>query len=288
MKLRLFISYSHRDQEFAEALRTHLKSLERTGVVEVWYDRMIPAGAIWRGEIDRNLEGAHVIIILLSADFFESDYCYQGEMGRALERNRAGEALVIPVVVRAVVWENSPLGELQALPEGARPVVEWEYPDRAWTSVVLGILKTEAQLFERNVARLAEEYVLEKREFEKTKDRIATEICEATNSGMPVDALVPQVILLLSEQKDCELRLRMKELTAISAINDTNARAAKSGHSIDFIDPAKFGLPKKSTTEVMEDLSNVMKESMQSLQALSSTVKELNDLVMTPIRNMRS
>jgi internalin A len=114
--LNLFYSYSHKDETLREELETHLKLLQRQGLIEQWSDRQITAGSEWEGEIDRNLENANIILLLISSDFIASDYCYDIEMTRALEKHEAGEARVIPVILRDVNWQSSPFGKLQAIP----------------------------------------------------------------------------------------------------------------------------------------------------------------------------
>ncbi len=82
-------------------------------------------------------------MLLVSADFLASDYCYDVEMTRALERHNAGEAYVIPVIVRDVNWSHTPFAGLQALPRDGRAVRRWPNLDGAWRSVAEGI-KTAA------------------------------------------------------------------------------------------------------------------------------------------------
>jgi len=145
--LSIFISYSHHDEKFQQELTKHLSPLQRRGTIKAWHDRCIPAGAKWAAEIDGNIEKADLILALVSADFIASDYCYEKEMGRALERHESGNAIVIPVIIRSVVWDDTPLARLQALPKDARPVEEWKYPDRAWTDVVRGVMEVSKGIF---------------------------------------------------------------------------------------------------------------------------------------------
>lgn len=53
-------------------------------------------------------------LLLLSPDFSASDYCYEIEMKRAMERHAAGEAVVSPVILRACDWHHAPFGKLNA------------------------------------------------------------------------------------------------------------------------------------------------------------------------------
>jgi hypothetical protein len=49
---------------------------------------MIGAGQEWKGAIDQHLEESSIILLLISASFLASDYCYDVEMKRALEGMR--------------------------------------------------------------------------------------------------------------------------------------------------------------------------------------------------------
>ena len=66
-----------------------------------------------------------MILLLISADFLASDYCYGIEMQRALQRHQANEARVIPILLRSVDWKGAPFEHLQALPTGAKPITSW-------------------------------------------------------------------------------------------------------------------------------------------------------------------
>lgn len=138
-KSKVFFSYSHKDEELRDELEKHLSILKRQGVIAGWHDRKIGVGREWADEIDKHLNTADVILLLISADFMASDYCYDIEMKRALERHEAGEARVIPVILRPVDWRGAPFGKLQALPTDAQPVTKWSNRDEAFKNVAQGI-----------------------------------------------------------------------------------------------------------------------------------------------------
>jgi internalin A len=133
--VRLFYSYSHKDETLRNELETHLKILQRLELIESWHDRNIGAGEDWRQKIDENLERANIILLLISADFIASDYCYEKEMKRALEKHEKKEVRVIPVIIRDVNWTHAPFSKLQALPENGLPIVKWPDRDSAWRNV---------------------------------------------------------------------------------------------------------------------------------------------------------
>ena len=135
----VFFSYSHKDEGLRDELEVHLKLLQRHGVISAWHDRKILPGNEWDLEIDVRLERARIILLLISADFIASDYCWEKEMKRALERHASGEAIVVPILLRACDWKGAPFGKLQGLPQGMKPVTAWPDRDVAWTDVAAGI-----------------------------------------------------------------------------------------------------------------------------------------------------
>jgi internalin A len=138
---RLFYSYSHKDEALRDRLEVHLKLLQRQGLIQNWHDRKILPGNDWRQELDANLEQADIILLLISPDFIASDYCYEIEMTRALERHDANQALVIPILIRPVDWKNLQLSRIQARPTNLQPVTKWADADDAWLDVEQGIRK---------------------------------------------------------------------------------------------------------------------------------------------------
>ena len=55
---------------------------------------------------------------------------------------------VIPLIIRKVYWDESPLFQFQALPSNGFPVSSWDDQDEAWKDVVIGIRKVCAELRE--------------------------------------------------------------------------------------------------------------------------------------------
>ena len=136
---RLFFSYAHEDRALLEEVRKHLAAMERSGLIGGWDDRMITAGAEWEGRILESLEQADVILLLVSADFLSSNYCWDVEMRRALVRQAAREALVVPIILRPCDWTNAPFARLQSLPSEGRPIVLWSPQDSGFLDVVEGL-----------------------------------------------------------------------------------------------------------------------------------------------------
>lgn len=139
MPTEVFFSYSHRDEELRDELAMHLSMLKRQGIIAAWHDREITAGSDWVGEIDNHLNSASVILLLISANFLASDYCYDLELGQAMKRHEVGEATVIPIILKPCDWSGAPFGKLQALPKNAKPITRWDDRDEAFLNVAQGI-----------------------------------------------------------------------------------------------------------------------------------------------------
>ena len=89
LPIRVFYSYSHKDEKLRDQLQDHLSLLRRQGVISGWHDRRVGAGDEWRGAIDKNLEESDIVLLLVSPSFLSSDYCYDAEIMRAIERKRS-------------------------------------------------------------------------------------------------------------------------------------------------------------------------------------------------------
>ena len=113
--------YAHEDELLLKKLKSHLRPLQRQHLIDVWYNRDINAGVEWEREIDKHLNEADIILLLVSPDFIDSDYCYSIEMQRAIERHDNGEAQVIPIILRPVYWRELtfPMGLRRSSPRRA-------------------------------------------------------------------------------------------------------------------------------------------------------------------------
>src|SRR5689334_13168260 len=102
--IKIFFCYAHEDEGFLDGLKDHMAPLERLGKVQFWHDRDISAGDEWEQAIAIQLKKAEIFLLLVSPDFFKSDYCYSVEMAYALERAQQREITIIPIIVRPCMW----------------------------------------------------------------------------------------------------------------------------------------------------------------------------------------
>jgi TIR domain len=139
MALEVFLSYAYQDHTFGRELEKHLSGLKRQGIISSWSNIDIVPGTEWHLQIRNHLNAAQIILLLISADFMASEFCYSIEMTRAIERHQVNQTRVLPIIVRPCDWKSAPFAALQVLPTAGRAVTRWPTHDDAFEDVVQGI-----------------------------------------------------------------------------------------------------------------------------------------------------
>ncbi len=139
MPFSIFISYSHRDRELREELEKHLSNLKRQNIITAWYDGDISPGTEWESQIIEHLNTDQIMLLLISADFMASDFCYSVEMTQAIARHDANQARVLPIILRPTDWKGAPFAKLKLLPTDGKAVTKWPTHDDAFEDIVCGI-----------------------------------------------------------------------------------------------------------------------------------------------------
>lgn len=135
-KGNIFVSYSHKDERFKAELATHLRLLERQGLVSVWHEDRIAPGMDWSEEIRKAISEADVAILLISADYLASDYVVEHELPALFQRAREGRMVIAPIMVRAAPWTAIPeLAQFQFLNEPSKPLASAKDRDEAFAAV---------------------------------------------------------------------------------------------------------------------------------------------------------
>ncbi len=151
--LLVFYRYAHVDSRHRLSLKKHLSPLRRLKLITDWYDHDIDPGDEWAEEISQKLNEADIVLLLISADFVDSNYCYETELAEAMKKHEAGTAEVIPIIVRPTnAWTNLPFGKLNALPEMGKPISKWPTQDEGWTNVAAGVERVARQLLARRAS----------------------------------------------------------------------------------------------------------------------------------------
>jgi hypothetical protein len=219
----VFVSYAHRDEELKNELLKHLSGLRRRNVISGWHDGEIGAGEEWERQISEHLNKADIILLLISSDFLASDFCYDVELKRAMERHEAGAARVIPVILRDVDWTGVPFSKLKALPKDGKPVTSksWSSVDEALRNATEGIRKEVEKLLESQISYLF--------------DKLA--VAESSRNWPVAITLGERILALLPDHKEARAR------TAAAYINKCERYVQKKEKRTDPYKQALPGLP---------------------------------------------
>ncbi|RVK38551.1 toll/interleukin-1 receptor domain-containing protein [Sinorhizobium meliloti] len=180
----VFFSYSHVDEALRDQLEKQLSILKRQGVVETWHDRRIGAGEEIDSAISRNLTTADIILLLVSPDFINSDYCYDREMTVAMERHEAGSAVVIPVILRACDWHGAPFGKLNASPPDGRPITQATDRDQAFLEVAKAVRAAAERIGKRSAGAAPSETSADRAFKTSTVEQLLSEAPRSSNLRM--------------------------------------------------------------------------------------------------------
>ena len=177
--INIFIAYSREDVEYLKRLKTYLKPLSRIyEKLHVWYDGEIVPGEIWDKVIKEHIHNDEIVVFLISADSLASDYFYKEEAAHALERHHKDETIVIPVILKACLWRETPFAELQLLPQDGKPISQWDDEAQAYANIAQGINKNIPIAIERKQKKinqiLSDGYkALDNKDFEKAGECVA-------------------------------------------------------------------------------------------------------------------
>ena len=139
MTMNVFLSYAYKDEPWRDELATYLDNLRWQGIITGWHERNISLSKEWSREIDPDLDTAQIILLLVSPDFVQSEYCYSLEMKHALQKHAARQARAIPIMLRPIIdWEDTPFTGLPTLPTYGTPVTTCDRQE-ALLNVLKGI-----------------------------------------------------------------------------------------------------------------------------------------------------
>lgn len=152
MAAKVFFSYSHKDEELRDQLEVQLTMLKRQGLIDTWHDRRLKPGDHLDFNINKNLEEADVILLLISPDFLASTYCYKIEKARALQRVEEGTAKLISVILRPCEWDQTDLRYYVVTPTDGKPITKWADKDDAFLDVARSIRRAIEEVGATRVA----------------------------------------------------------------------------------------------------------------------------------------
>lgn len=136
--LRVLYICADEDLPMLTRLDRQLSTLKSNDWIECWHESNIAPGSEKVSTVQMQINAADVILLLISADFMASDWCFR-QTQWALDRYNNGQVVVIPIILRPVDWYTSILGKLRALPKNGQPITTWSNLDNALFDVANGI-----------------------------------------------------------------------------------------------------------------------------------------------------
>lgn len=138
--LKLFISYSHKDETLVSNFISHIAPLKNNEIISEWYDRKIETGEEFQIDIDNNLENADIICLMISSNFLSSIACLK-EKDDALDlRNKKG-IRVIPVILSPCAWSiHKELSNLLAIPTDGKSITTFVDQNEGWLDAINWII----------------------------------------------------------------------------------------------------------------------------------------------------
>lgn len=184
-KIKLFISYSHKDKEHCTELVKHLNMLEKANLVDSWEDGELLPGDNWDEVIKQNLNEADIVLFLLSIDFMNSNYIDQNEIQAAVEKHNKGEVVIVPIMLRKCFIKGTIFEKIQGLPVGMVPILskDWHSKDDAFYDVLEGLERIIIDLKKRqeNIKLAKDKEKTEKQRIESERRELERKEREINN-----------------------------------------------------------------------------------------------------------
>lgn len=133
---KVFISYSHIDEDYKKAFETHLSGLKRQNLIVIWNDREVLIGDEWDDKIKENLETSDIILFMISSDFLASEYINEIEINKTIARHEKKEVKIVPVFLRPCDFKSSILSKFQGVPRDTKYITSSDNIDLAFLEVV--------------------------------------------------------------------------------------------------------------------------------------------------------
>jgi hypothetical protein len=154
---QVFLSFASEGESLKNKLEKHITNLKRQGLIIIKDRCSLQAGTEIDVQVEKYINESRIILLLISPDFLGSDQ-YYSELEKAIERHQEGIARVIPIILRAVEWESTPLRNFKILPTGACPITKWDDQDEAFRDVIKGIREVVEELVKQQYRKKEERF----------------------------------------------------------------------------------------------------------------------------------
>ncbi|MEZ4883387.1 MAG: TIR domain-containing protein [Chitinophagales bacterium] len=153
--IKVYIAYSDIDVAIRDSINSSLKALQRAGIIDkVWDHKLLQAGSNIKSKIINELTNADIILLLLSSDFFASDFCYETQLIKALELHKEESVRVIPILARDCAWNLTPLKNIAPIPKNNISIKSSDNEDKSYTEIAYELEKVVLDIKEKKKIEL--------------------------------------------------------------------------------------------------------------------------------------
>ncbi|MEM8962577.1 MAG: dynamin family protein [Acidobacteriota bacterium] len=146
-RARVFLSYSHQDEDLKKELVDHLSVLRHRGI-ELWLDDHLEAGEVWKERLMEQIDQTTVAVLLITEQFLSSPFILDEELPALVERAEAGELTLFPIIGRHCAWRSVPwLSRLQVRPKNGTPV--WRGDDHETDRILASLAEEITEIVDR-------------------------------------------------------------------------------------------------------------------------------------------
>ncbi|MCL2812846.1 MAG: TIR domain-containing protein [Clostridia bacterium] len=129
-RTEVFISYAHKDEQYKNELHPYLQMLKKTTEIKWWDDTHIKPGEDWNKQINGALSKAKIAVLMISANFFASNYIWSEELPKLLEAAEQEGATILWVPVRTCPYEDTGIAKYQAITDPKKPLTKCNDAER--------------------------------------------------------------------------------------------------------------------------------------------------------------
>lgn len=127
----VFVSYSRKNKEWVERLKKVLEPSIRRNNFKIWIDESdINPGENWENEIHSALNATKVAVLMLSPDFFASEFIMEVELPSFLQDEREGNITLLPIHITYSDYKNTDIAQYQAVNDPSEPLLKLGEADR--------------------------------------------------------------------------------------------------------------------------------------------------------------
>ncbi len=232
--IKVFISYEHKDMLYKDELEKRLIPFKRNGIIESWSDQQILPGAEWQREIKDAIENSQLILFLISPDFIASEYIYDQEISRALDRYRKREVMIIPIILRPTDYSSLEISKFQALPKDGHPISTSQDQDSAWLDVINQLGKIFDSLNKGNVKLREKSAVNTSTNFEENDNTNAIDYIRNSIANAKIEEALKALLNISQKSGDSDLYNEILLLTSrYNRLKKSNLRGIISSENLD-------------------------------------------------------